>query len=123
MPGLNDNSLAALSQPAQSGTSSSGADLSVASFTSLPRIPCASVLVRIQVQTLPRSSGPSPSASSPPNAPIALSNAVPSARSFAPSIVSLDTKTLEAAIAPPPLYSDGFYDSTAATPAGSEISM
>ncbi len=90
-------------------------DLSAASFTSLPRIPCASVLVRIQVQSLPRSGGPSPHPA--PSADVAP------ARLIVPGFEFLDSKALEAAIAPPPLYSDGSYDSTAATPSGSEVTM
>jgi hypothetical protein len=113
MPGLSDSLSTAQSQPPQTGAPP-GADFSAASFTSLPRIPCASVLIRVQVQHLPRSSDASSGASSTP---------VPAAPLTASSVAFLDTRALEAAIAPPPLYSDGSYDSTAATPAGSEISM
>ncbi len=122
MPGLTDNASTGSSQAKQSGTSSI-ADLSAAAFTSLPRIPCASVLVRVQVQTLPSSPGPSPAAVSSARAQSAASVPLPSAPLTAPFVEFLDTRALEAAIAPPPSYSDGSYDSTAATPAGSEVSM
>ncbi len=103
--------------PSTMPAADSSFDLTAASFTSLPRIPCASVLIRIQVQRLPHSVGPSASV------PAAASTSTHSPPAGTPSVVSLDTKALESAISPPPLYSDGSYDSTAATPAGSEVSM
>lgn len=113
MPGLRARSSAA---PSTMPAADSSFDLTAASFTSLPRIPCASVLIRIQVQRLPHSVGPSP-------VPVAASTSAHSPSAGFPSVVSLDTKALESAISPPPQYSDGSYDSTAATPAGSEVSM
>ena len=127
MPGFSGTPAAALPQPSKAAAAAAAAaaapvDLTAASFTSLPRIPCASVLIRVQVQRLPQSSSPSPApaiASSP------SSSTAPSHMPVLPlpSLVSLDTAALEAAISPPPLYSDGFYDSTACTPTGSEVSM
>ena len=114
MPGLRVRSPAA---PSTIPAADSLFDLTAASFTSLPRIPCASVLIRIQVQRLSHSVGPSASV------PVAAATSALSPSAGIPSVVSLDTKALESAISPPPLYSDGSYDSTAATPAGPEVSM
>jgi hypothetical protein len=114
MPGLRVRSSAV---PSTTPAADTPVDLTTASFTSLPRIPCASVLIRIQVQRLSQSVGSS--VSIPATAPTPDQ----SASADIPSVVSLDTRALESAISPPPLYSDGSYDSTAATPAGSEVSM
>lgn len=119
MPGLTNSiaqvPLQASKQSALAAAADAPVEFSAASFTSLPRIPCASVLVRIQVQTLPQSAAPSP-------LPAAAAAAVP-APLIVPTVHFLDTKALEAAVSPPPLYSDGSYDSTAATPSGSEVLM